>query len=102
MDRYPLLAVGLLICLVASAADRGVPIQVAGGTLPDVQAKTRGRMDLTGAEVLAVRFDKSEMELRIDYRKVNTLEYGQNVAGAMQRRSLFRRSCCSASRGGTS
>src|SRR6185436_4807220 len=53
-------------------------IQVAGGTLAELPAKLRGRMDLTGTEALLFRFAKSEV--RVDYRKVNTLEYGQNVS----------------------
>ena len=70
----------IAICLIGSglAADRGVEIQVAGGTLAELPAKLRGRMDLTGTEALLFRFAKSEV--RVDYRKVNTLEYGQNVS----------------------
>jgi len=57
-----------------------VAVQVAGGTIVEVPAKTRGRLDLTGGDALFLRCDKLEIELRIDYRKVSTLEYGQNVS----------------------
>lgn len=75
MRRYVLLAASLILC---QAAESGVSIQVAGGTVAEIPAKTRGRLDLTGAESLAFRFQKTE--LTIGYQKVNTLEYGQNVS----------------------
>ncbi len=64
MNRYLLLAAGLVVWGVSAASDAGVPIQVAGGTVAEVPAKTRGRLDLTGSEVLLARFDKNV--LRID------------------------------------
>jgi hypothetical protein len=51
---------------------------VAGGTAPGVAVKSKVWLDLTNAEVLVVRFSKTEF--RIPYHKVNTLEYGQNVS----------------------
>ena len=67
-----------LICFTGAAAQPGVKIEIIGGTLPDIPAKTRGRMDLTTGEALLLRYGKTE--LRIDYAKVNTIEYGQNVS----------------------
>jgi hypothetical protein len=78
MIRYLILAASLALCFGAAAP--GVAVQVAGGTIAEVPAKTRGRLDLTGADALFLRCDKLEIELRIDYRKVSTLEYGQNVS----------------------
>jgi hypothetical protein len=43
-----------------------------------VKPKSDARIDLTGPEALVVQFDRSA--LRVDYKKVNTLEYGQNVS----------------------
>ena len=63
--------------LALTAAQPGWKTQFIGGTVAGVEAKSDARIDLTGAEALVVRFDKSA--LRIDYRKINTLEYGQNV-----------------------
>ena len=53
-------------------------MQVAGGTVPSIAAKTILRLDLTGADALLLRFGTSE--LGIAYRKINTVEYGQNVS----------------------
>ena len=75
MHRFLLAA---LLCFTPVAAQLGVKIEIIGGTLPDVPAKTRGRMDLTAAESLLLRCGKTE--LRVDYPKVNTIEYGQNVS----------------------
>lgn len=71
------------VCLVAAslvlaAGEPGVKTQFIGGTVAGVKAKSDARLDLTGAESLAVRFDNSA--LRVDYRKINTLEYGQSVS----------------------
>ena len=79
MIRYLILAASLALCFGAAAAP-GVAVQVAGGTIVEVPAKTRGRLDLTGGDALFLRCDKLEIELLIDYRKVSTLEYGQNVS----------------------
>jgi hypothetical protein len=76
MNR-PLIA-ALAFCFAATGGEPGIAIQMAGGTIAEVPAKARGRMDLTNAETLVLRFEKAEV--RIDYRKVNTLEYGQNVS----------------------
>jgi hypothetical protein len=77
MIRHLILA-GLMLCYAATAP--GVAIEVVGGTIAEVPAKSRGRLDLTGVDSLTLRCDRIETELRIDYRKVSTLEYGQNVS----------------------
>ncbi len=68
----------LAASLVLAAADPGVKAQFIGGTVSHVKPKSEARLDLTGAESLALYCGKTEF--RIDYRKVNTLEYGQNVS----------------------
>lgn len=68
----------LAAAFVAFAADPGVKAQFIGGTLPGVKAKSGARIDLTGAD--ALRFHCGRTDLRIDYKKVVTLEYGQNVS----------------------
>ena len=73
----------LLVCLLAvplvlAAAEPGVKAQFIGGTLPGVRGKSSARLDLTGAEGLLFRCGKTE--LRIEYQKINTVEYGQNVS----------------------
>lgn len=68
----------LAIPLVLAATDPGVKAQYVGGTLPGVSGKSSARLDLTGAE--ALRFRCGATELTIDYAKINTVEYGQNVS----------------------
>jgi hypothetical protein len=64
--------------LVLAAAEPGVKAQFIGGTVSGVKAKSDGRLDLTGPRALA--FDCGKTALRIEYRKINTVEYGQNVS----------------------
>jgi hypothetical protein len=66
------------VSLALAAGEPGLRTQFIGGTLSGVKAKSDARLDLTAADTLAVRFDKAA--LRIDYKKINTLEYGQNVS----------------------
>jgi hypothetical protein len=60
------------------AAEPGIKAQFMGGTLAGVPAKSGVRLDMTGGETL--HFRAGTADLRIDYRKINTLEYGQNVS----------------------
>ena len=68
----------LVLVLSLAAAEPGVKVQLAGGTVPAITVKTRLRLDLTGADTLFFHFEKSD--LGIAYRKINTVEYGQNVS----------------------
>jgi hypothetical protein len=68
----------LAIPIVLSAAGPGVKTQFIGGTVAGVKPKSDARLDLTGADSLS--FACGSVEFRIDYRKINTLEYGQNVS----------------------
>jgi len=68
----------LLLLAGTAAAEAGVNVQMMGGTLADIPAKASFRLDLTGTESLMFRGSKGE--LRIDHRRINTLEYGQNVS----------------------
>ena len=49
-----------------------------GGTLSGVSSKSKARLDLSGPDALILHCGKTE--LRINYSKINTLEYGQNVS----------------------
>ncbi len=68
----------VLFALSAPAAEPGFHAQFVGGTVRGVAAKSKAHLDLNGAEAMVLRGGKAE--LRIDYRKINTLEYGQNVS----------------------
>lgn len=72
------LILALAAPVLAAAGSAGIKAQFIGGTLPGVQAKSGARLDLTAAD--ALRFQCGKTDLRIEYRKVNTLEYGQNVS----------------------
>jgi hypothetical protein len=67
----------LALPLLLTAAEPGVRAEFIGGTLAGIAAKTDGRLDLTGED--GMLFCAGKTELTIDYRRVNTLEYGQNV-----------------------
>ena len=73
----------LYLCLLAlplalAAGGPGVKAQYVGGTVAAISGKPTARLDLADAE--ALRFHCGASELTIDYRKINTLEYGQNVS----------------------
>ena len=68
----------LILTLSLAAAGPGVKVQLAGGTVSAIAPKTSLRLDLTGADSLLLHFGASE--LGIAYRKINTVEYGQNVS----------------------
>src|SRR4051794_5198316 len=68
----------LLLFAAAAPAENGVQVQVVGGTVPELPAKSTLRLVLTAADALVFRAEK--VELRIGRQKINTLEYGQNVS----------------------
>ncbi len=72
------LFLAVMLALAAFGADGGVKAQYIGGTLPGVAAKATASLDLTGPDALA--FASGQLQLRIDYHKINTLEYGQTVS----------------------
>jgi hypothetical protein len=67
----------LVLLSSAGAADQGAKAEFIGGTLP-APSKSSMRVDLTSAEALVFRLDKSE--IRIPYQKINAIEYGQKVS----------------------
>ena len=67
----------LAVPLALAAAEGGVKAEYVGGTVAGIAGKSAARLDLTGSE--ALRFRSGSAEIRIEYRKINTLEYGQNV-----------------------
>src|SRR5215471_7153126 len=64
--------------LLLMAGGAGIKAQFIGGTLAGVPAKSAAQLDLTSAEYLVLQCGGTQ--LRIDYHKINTLEYGQNVS----------------------
>jgi hypothetical protein len=68
----------LAVSFAAAAGGSGIKAQFIGGTLAGVSAKSSAVLDLTGSEALLFRCGKTE--LQIDYHRINTVEYGQNVS----------------------
>ncbi len=68
----------LAFALSATAAEPGFHAQFVGGTISGVAVKSKAHLDLSGTEALILR--SQQTQLRIDYQKINTLEYGQNVS----------------------
>jgi hypothetical protein len=65
------------LALCAAGAEPGVRAELVGGTLSGL-AKSSARLDYSGANEMVVHY--SAGEIRVAYRKVNTLEYGQTVS----------------------
>jgi hypothetical protein len=78
LPRLCLLALSGLVLSVPAAAEPGFKVQCAGGTVAGVSAKAVSRLDLTGAADLV--FFCGKTEFRTPYSKVESVEYGQNVA----------------------
>lgn len=68
----------VLLAMVALAVEPGFHAQFIGGTIAGIGAKSKAHLDLSSAEAFALRTRTAE--IRIDYRKINTIEYGQNVS----------------------
>ena len=66
-----------LAAVLAAGGERGVRVQYVGGTVSGLSSKGSARLDLTDSDTLLLRAEKTEV--RIPYKRVNTLEYGQNV-----------------------
>jgi hypothetical protein len=79
MFRLGVAVSGLVLALALAAAEPGFRTQWMGGTVAGVHPKSTARLDLTSAEALTLRCEKGH-EFRVEYRKINTLEYGQNVS----------------------
>jgi hypothetical protein len=69
---------GFLLMLPTLAAQPGFHAQFVGGTIPGIEATSNARLDLAGSDVLMLR--SGAVEFHIDYAKINSLEYGQNVS----------------------
>ena len=79
MNRSLALALGAMALACAAAAGAfGIRVQVIGGTLSELPAKAEIRLNLDDPETLLV--DRAHTELRIPYRRITTLEYGQTVS----------------------
>jgi hypothetical protein len=67
----------LALSLWAMAGDAGLRAQLIGGTVAAAPAGGDARLDFTGAEELRLQAGKTE--IRIPYRRINQIEYGQTV-----------------------
>jgi hypothetical protein len=80
MSRNFVFCVGfcLLLTMAAVGAEPGVRTEFVGGTLQGVDPKSTARLDYSGAEEMV--FHCASGDIRVAYRRVNTLEYGQTVS----------------------
>ena len=78
MFRCWFLLLGGLVLPAAVAVEPGVKAQVVGGTMASIRAKTSVRLDLTTGDALVLQTGKTE--LRVEFQKVTTVEYGQSVS----------------------
>ena len=72
------LVCSLFLSYPALAGQPGFRAQFVGGTLPGISAKSSARLDLTSSKALVMYGDGAE--IRIEYRKIESIEYGQNVS----------------------
>jgi hypothetical protein len=68
----------LLAMSVAVGAVEGNEVMYAGGTVPNVQNGTIGRLDITS--LASITFEYSGNKLVIPYAKIVSFEYSQEVA----------------------
>ncbi len=79
MFRLPCtITLGFVFTLSLAAAEPGIKSEFVGGTVAGVKARSSVHLDLTGQDSLHFRCGNTE--LAIPYRKVNSVEYGQNVS----------------------
>jgi hypothetical protein len=78
MFRCWFLLLGGLVLPAAVAVEPGMKAQVVGGTMASIPAKTHVRLDLTAGDALVLQ--ARDTEFRVDFHKVTTIEYGQNVS----------------------
>jgi hypothetical protein len=71
------LTAALLLPVVLAGAGPGLRAEFIGGTLSTIAPKSDGRLDVTSAD--SMMYTSGRAGVRIEYRRVNTLEYGQNV-----------------------
>jgi len=69
---------GSLLMLTTLAAEPAFRTEFVGGTLPGLELKSITQLDLTDGGALLLHC--GVLQFRIDYAKINSLEYGQNVS----------------------
>ena len=60
------------------AGDSGFRAQFLGGTVAELPSKSEGNINITDEQVLVLHAPKAT--LRVPYRRVETVEYGQHVS----------------------
>jgi hypothetical protein len=60
------------------AGDAGFRAHFLGGTLAELPGKSEGRISLADEQVLV--FEAAKSTVRVPYRRVETVEYGQHVS----------------------
>jgi hypothetical protein len=73
-----ILAGGSLIAPLLLAGDSGFRAHFLGGTVAELPGKSEGKINLADEQVLVLAARK--LSLRVPYRRIETLEYGQHVS----------------------
>src|SRR5215470_12006318 len=68
---------GVVLPPLLLAGDSGGRAQYIGGTVAGLPSKSEGKINTTDEEAFLFRYKQASV--RIPYRKINTLEYGQRV-----------------------
>jgi hypothetical protein len=76
--RKCLLPISVLLALAAFAAEPGIKTEIVGGTVSGIVAKSTAHLDYSSTDEMV--FHCISGEIHVNYRKVNTLEYGQAVS----------------------
>ena len=73
-----ILAGGSIAPSLLLAGDSGFRAHFVGGTVAELPSKSVGRINISGEQVLVLK--GREASLRVPYRKIETVEYGQHVS----------------------
>ncbi|MGI8988984.1 MAG: hypothetical protein ACR2I2_05275 [Bryobacteraceae bacterium] len=68
---------GLALSPLLQAGDSGGRVHYIGGTLAQLPSKSEGRIQTTDSDVLL--FESKSAAVRVPYRDINVVEYGQRV-----------------------
>ena len=80
VQRITALALSLALVSIAFAKDKGYEAQYIGGTVEAAKAGAWGYLDVKGGDEAVLRFDdKRKTEVRIPWKSVTSVEYGQKA-----------------------
>ena len=78
MSKFLLPALLAIAAPLLQAGDAGFRAHFLGGTVADLPSKSEGNIDLRDEQALVLATRK--ITLRVPYRRIETIEYGQHVS----------------------